>query len=76
MVMNADKNNTMDNNTATKMNADMCSDITTENFMKKHGISDADLERMAAPYEEGEGVDLDPEGVVYVGSHLETVEKQ
>lgn len=25
MVMNADKNNTMDNNTATKMNADMCS---------------------------------------------------
>ena len=53
--MNADKNNTMDNNTATKMNADMCSDITTENFMKKHGISDADLERMAAPYEEGGG---------------------
>ncbi len=38
-------------------------------FMEKRGITDADLDRMAAPYESG-SFELEPEGKVFCGSHL------
>lgn len=41
-------------------------------FMAKRGITDADLERMAAPYEDG-GFEPEPDGKVFIGSHLDTV---
>lgn len=41
-------------------------------FMAKHDITDADLERMAAPYEDG-GFEPEPDGKVFDGSHLDTI---
>lgn len=40
--------------------------------MGKHGITDADLDRIAAPYENG-SFELEPEGEVFCGSHLYAV---
>lgn len=39
-------------------------------FMARHGITDADLDRMAAPYEDG-GFEPEPGGKVLSGSHLD-----
>lgn len=41
-------------------------------FMAKHDITDADLERMAAPFENGR-FELEPDRKVFSGSHLEAV---
>lgn len=46
--------------------------MNVNDFMAKHGITDADLERMAAPYEDG-SIELEPDGKVFIGSHLDTV---
>lgn len=43
--------------------------------MKKHNISDADLDRMAAPYEDA-SFEPHPDGIVYTGSHLDAVGKR
>ena len=42
--------------------------------MSKQGLTDADLDRMAAPYEEA-SFKPEPGGKVYSGSHLEAVSK-
>ena len=48
--------------------------MNVSDFMKKHGISDADLDRMAEPYENGtfeaEG------GKIFSGSHVDAVGKR
>ena len=41
-------------------------------ILAKHGISDADLDRMAAPYEDG-SFEPEPDGKVFSGSHLDAV---
>lgn len=41
--------------------------MNVNDFMAKHGITDADLERMAAPYEDG-SIELEPDGKVFIGS--------
>lgn len=41
-------------------------------FIAKHDITDADLECMAAPFENG-GFELEPDGKVFSGSHLDAV---
>ena len=46
--------------------------MNVSEFMAKHGISDADLDRMAAPYEDG-SFELEPNGRVLSGSHLDAV---
>lgn len=46
--------------------------MDVNDFMAKHGITDADLERMAAPYEDG-SIELEPDGKVFSGSHLDAV---
>lgn len=46
--------------------------MNVNDFMAKYGITDADLERMAAPYEDG-GFEPEPDGKVFDGSHLDTV---
>lgn len=46
--------------------------MNVNDFMAKHGITDADLERMATPYEDG-GFEPEPDGKVFIGSHLDTV---
>lgn len=46
--------------------------MNVNDFMAKHGITDADLERMAAPYEDG-SIELEPDGKVFSGSHFDTV---
>ena len=48
--------------------------MNVSEYMKKHGLADEDLDRMAAPYETGdyEGAD----GKVYTGSHLDSVGKR
>lgn len=38
--------------------------MNVNDFMTKHGITDADLERMAAPYEDG-SIELEPDGKVF-----------
>lgn len=40
--------------------------------MGAHGLTDADLDRMAAPYEDG-GFVPEPAGKVFYGSHLDAV---
>lgn len=42
-------------------------------FMAKHGIADADLDRMAAPYEDG-SFELEPDSEALGGSHLDAVD--
>lgn len=44
--------------------------MSVNDFMATHGISDTDLDRMAAPYEEGD-FEPEPEGKVLNGSHLD-----
>lgn len=46
--------------------------MNVTDFMAKHDITDADLERMAAPYEDG-GFEPEPDGKVFDGSHLDTI---
>lgn len=46
--------------------------MNVNDFMVKHGIADADLDRMAAPYEDG-SFEPEPEGTVFSGSHLDAV---
>ncbi len=46
--------------------------MSVKDFMEKHGITDADLDRMAAPYENG-SFELEPGGEVFSGSHLDAV---
>lgn len=41
-------------------------------FIAKHGLTDADLERMAAPCEDG-SFELEPDRKVFSGSHLDAV---
>lgn len=46
--------------------------MVTESEKSKHGITDADLDRMAAPYEDG-SFEPEPDGKVFSGSHLDAV---
>lgn len=46
--------------------------MNVNDFMAKYGITDADLERMAAPYEEG-SFEPEPDCKVFCGSHLDAV---
>lgn len=46
--------------------------MNVNDFMAKHGITDPDLERMAAPYED-DSIEPEPDGNVFSGSHLDTV---
>lgn len=46
--------------------------MNVNDFMAKHGLTDADLERMVAPYEDG-GFEPEPDGKVFSGSHLDAV---
>ena len=46
--------------------------MDVNDFMAKHGITDADLERMAAPYEDG-SFEPAPDGKVFSSSHLDAV---
>lgn len=46
--------------------------MNVNDFMAKHGITDADLDRMAAPYEDG-SFEPEPDGKVLSGSHLDAV---
>lgn len=40
--------------------------MDVNDFMAKHGLTDADLERMAAPYEDG-SIEPEPDGKVFSG---------
>lgn len=44
--------------------------MNVNDFMAKYGITDADLERMASPYEDG-SFEPEPDGKVFNGSHLD-----
>lgn len=48
--------------------------MNVSEYMRKHGITDADLDAMAAPYESGDY----PSGgcEVFTGSHLDAVGKR
>ena len=46
--------------------------MNVNDFMAKHGITDADLVRMAAPYEDG-NFEPEPDGKVLSGSHPDAV---
>ena len=48
--------------------------MDVNDFMRKHGISDADLDRMAEPYESA--TFEQGSGRVYSGSHLDAVGKR
>jgi hypothetical protein len=48
--------------------------MNVSEYMKKHGLTDTDLDAMAAPYEDGEYVTS--EGEVFTGSHLDAVGKR
>lgn len=48
--------------------------MNVSEYMRKHGLTDADLDAMAAPYESG---DYESSvGTVYSGSHLDSVGKR
>lgn len=48
--------------------------MNVSEYMKKHGLTDGDLDAMASPYENGE---YQAEGgVVHSGSHLDAVGKR
>ncbi len=48
--------------------------MNVSEYMKKHGLTDATLDEMALPYEQG---DYENEiGAVYSGSHLDAVGKR
>lgn len=46
--------------------------MNVNDFMAKRDITDADLERMATPFENG-GFGLEPDGKVFSGSKLDAV---
>ena len=46
--------------------------MDVNDFMAKHDITDADLERMAIPFENG-GFELEPDRKAFSGSHLDAV---
>ena len=46
--------------------------MNVNDFMATHDITDADLERMATPFENC-GFELEPDGRVFSGSHLDAV---
>ena len=46
--------------------------MDVNDFMAKHGITDADLECMVAPYEDV-SFEPEPDGKVFSGSHLDAV---
>lgn len=46
--------------------------MDVNDFMAKHDITDADLECMATPFENG-GFGLEPDRKVFSGSHLDAV---
>ena len=48
--------------------------MNVSEYMRKHGLTDADLDAMAAPYENGDYESS--EGTVYSGSHLVSVGKR
>lgn len=43
-------------------------------FMAKHGLTDAELDRMTAVYEDA-SFDPEPHGKVHSGSHIDAVDK-
>lgn len=47
--------------------------MNVNDFMAKHGITDDDLERTAAPYED-DSFEPEPDGKVFSGSHLDAVD--
>ncbi len=49
--------------------------MNVDDFMAKHGMTDADLDRMAAPYEDA-SFEPEPGGEVFSGSHLDAVGKR
>ena len=49
--------------------------MNVESYMRKHGLTDADLDAMAAPYENGD-YESSAEGTVQGGSHLDAVGKR
>ncbi len=49
--------------------------MNVEDFMKKHGISNADLDKIAQPYEDA-SFTPENEGQVFSGSHLDAVGKR
>lgn len=49
--------------------------MNMDDFMEKHGITDADLDRMAAPYEDG-SFKPEPDSKVFSGSHPDAVGKR
>ncbi len=49
--------------------------MNIEEYMKKHGLTDKDLDSMAAPYERGD-YELSKSGEIYRGSHLDAVGKK
>lgn len=46
--------------------------MNVNDFMTKHGITDDDLERTAAPYED-DSFEPEPDGKVFCGSYLDAV---
>lgn len=48
--------------------------MNVEEYMRSHGISEEDLDRVAEPYERGDYPSDD--GTVYVGSHIDAVGKR
>ncbi len=48
--------------------------MNVNDFMAKHGITDADLDRMASPYEDA-SFEAEPNGKVHSGSHLDAAER-
>ena len=46
--------------------------MNVKDFMTKHSMTDADLDRIAAPYEDG-SFEPDPDAEVFSGSHLDAV---
>lgn len=48
--------------------------MNVSEYMAKHGLTDADLDRMAAPYEAGDWEGSG--GTVHVGSHVDAVGKK
>ena len=46
--------------------------MNVNDFMAKHDITDADLDRMATPFEYG-GFELGPDGKVFSGTHPDAV---
>lgn len=48
--------------------------MNVSEYMEKHGLTDADLDAMAAPYESGDYESAG--GTIYSGSHVDAVGKR